>query len=251
MGEKRELTAHLNARVRKLESMVCRNILGWNFFDSGEAALLDQDAQEHRYRRSMLISIGLFFVWLALGTGVNFWLHDLPDTDWDGSRLVKGFYFSVVTLTTIGLGDFSPTTWQGKLFDIFYIITGVPICVNALSQLVEAIWGTTEEPHKIDLVQGLTEGKLQTMLKFQEEMARAGCTNVVDSKVSEYEFLLFVLTKNGIVEMDMVSQIMRNFKKLDDTHNGFLDISDVVSSSSQSHSPQVCPMSPHSSHGGA
>lgn len=39
-------------------------------------------------------------------------------------------YFSVVTLTTVGYGDFVPTTSAGKVFTIFYIILGLGIILN-------------------------------------------------------------------------------------------------------------------------
>jgi len=39
-------------------------------------------------------------------------------------------YFSVVTLTTVGYGDFAPTTSAGKVFTIFYIILGLGIILN-------------------------------------------------------------------------------------------------------------------------
>lgn len=43
----------------------------------------------------------------------------------EGWDYVDSLYFSIITLTTIGYGDFSPQTTEGKLFTIFYIILGV------------------------------------------------------------------------------------------------------------------------------
>ncbi len=43
----------------------------------------------------------------------------------EGWDYVDSLYFSIITLTTIGYGDFSPETTEGKLFTIFYIILGV------------------------------------------------------------------------------------------------------------------------------
>lgn len=40
---------------------------------------------------------------------------------------LDALYFSVVTLATVGYGDFVPTTDLSKLFTIFYILTGVGI----------------------------------------------------------------------------------------------------------------------------
>ena len=45
----------------------------------------------------------------------------------EGWDLVDSLYFSIITLTTIGYGDFSPQTTEGKLFTIFYIILGIGI----------------------------------------------------------------------------------------------------------------------------
>ncbi|HFC01397.1 MAG TPA: two pore domain potassium channel family protein [Phaeodactylibacter sp.] len=64
-----------------------------------------------------LIATTIFI--LGLGTVAFHYLEG-----WD---FVDALYFSVITLTTIGYGDFSPQTTQGKLFAIFYIILGIGI----------------------------------------------------------------------------------------------------------------------------
>ncbi len=50
---------------------------------------------------------------LLLGTVVY---HFLESWTW-----LDSFYFSFITLTTIGFGDFAPETDTGKLFTIIYI----------------------------------------------------------------------------------------------------------------------------------
>jgi voltage-gated potassium channel len=47
----------------------------------------------------------------------------------EGLRLFDAFYFSVITLSTVGYGDFTPQTDFGKLFTIVYIFTGVGLLV--------------------------------------------------------------------------------------------------------------------------
>lgn len=56
---------------------------------------------------------------LALGTVAFHYL--------EGWSFVDSLYFSIITLTTIGYGDFSPQTTYGKLFTIFYITLGIGI----------------------------------------------------------------------------------------------------------------------------
>ncbi len=54
----------------------------------------------------------------------------------EGWRYLDSFYFSVTTLTTVGLGDFAPKTDLGKLFTIAYIFLGLGIIlgfVNAIA----------------------------------------------------------------------------------------------------------------------
>jgi voltage-gated potassium channel Kch len=66
---------------------------------------------------------------LAIGSVVY---HFLEGWNW-----IDSIYFSVITLTTVGYGDFSPTTDSGKLFTIFYVLTGIGIIfgfINAFYQ---------------------------------------------------------------------------------------------------------------------
>lgn len=39
----------------------------------------------------------------------------------EGWDMIDSLYFSVITLTTIGYGDFAPQTSTGKIFTIFYL----------------------------------------------------------------------------------------------------------------------------------
>ncbi len=45
----------------------------------------------------------------------------------EGWSLFNSLYFSVITLTTVGYGDFSPHTALGKAFTMLYIILGIGI----------------------------------------------------------------------------------------------------------------------------
>ena len=51
----------------------------------------------------------------------------------EGWDYVDALYFSIITLTTIGYGDFSPQTTGGKLFTIFYIIVGVGMILTFIN----------------------------------------------------------------------------------------------------------------------
>jgi voltage-gated potassium channel len=51
--------------------------------------------------------------------------------------ILDALYFSVTTLTTVGLGDFTPETGLGKAFTIIYVLAGVGLLLafaNAVLQ---------------------------------------------------------------------------------------------------------------------
>ena len=56
----------------------------------------------------------------------------LEDWGW-----VDSFYFSVITLTTVGYGDFSPTTPAPKLFTVVYIFGGISLIGAYLNEVMK------------------------------------------------------------------------------------------------------------------
>jgi voltage-gated potassium channel len=49
--------------------------------------------------------------------------------------LVDALYFSVLTLTTVGYGDFYPHTAAGRVFTIIYVIVGLGIVLALLAEI--------------------------------------------------------------------------------------------------------------------
>ena len=72
----------------------------------------------------------------------------------EGWRWLDSFYFSVITLATVGYGDFSPQTDFGKIFTIFYILTGMGIIfgfINAFYQHRSSRMEEMKEKRKVML----------------------------------------------------------------------------------------------------
>ena len=53
----------------------------------------------------------------------------------EGFSLIDSFYFSFITLATIGYGDFSPSTDLGKLVTVMYSIAGLGIMAALISAI--------------------------------------------------------------------------------------------------------------------
>ena len=62
---------------------------------------------------------------IAVGTVAY---HYLEHWSW-----LTSFYFSVCTLTTVGYGDFYPTTDLSRLFTAIYVLVGVAIAFTSLT----------------------------------------------------------------------------------------------------------------------
>lgn len=73
----------------------------------------------------------LFLVTITLASGTIFYWRT------EGWGLLDAFYFSVITLTTVGYGDLSPSTPASKIFTVFYIFVGVGIILGFVNAIAE------------------------------------------------------------------------------------------------------------------
>lgn len=72
--------------------------------------------------------VGIFaMVFITLGAT---FYHFVEKFSW-----LDSFYFTFITLATIGYGDFSPQTDAGKIFTMFYALFGITIFI-VLAKLV-------------------------------------------------------------------------------------------------------------------
>jgi len=67
---------------------------------------------------------------LVLTGTIFYWRFE----DW---TIIQALYFSVVTLTTVGFGDFTPTSAGTQIFTIIYILTGLGVLVALLSSVAQ------------------------------------------------------------------------------------------------------------------
>ncbi len=75
---------------------------------------------------------GLFFLVIVMLVSGTFFYWRV-----EGWSLLDSLYFSVITLTTVGYGDFSPSTTAGKIFTIFYIFIGLGIILGFVNAVAE------------------------------------------------------------------------------------------------------------------
>lgn len=76
----------------------------------------------------------------VLGVGMVLF-HEVEGWGW-----LDALYFSVITLATVGFGDFTPETTTGKWLTMFYIFFGLGFLMAFLTTAVQRsrLWGLVE-----------------------------------------------------------------------------------------------------------
>ncbi|MGA2781051.1 MAG: potassium channel protein [Smithella sp.] len=81
------------------------------------------------FTSKLKITLVVLFIIFIIGT---FGFHII-----EGWSFVDSFYTTIITLTTVGYGDFTPRTAEGKIFAVFIIIFGVGMMFYSLVLMAE------------------------------------------------------------------------------------------------------------------
>lgn len=80
---------------------------------------------------------------IVIGSGTVFY-RQVEDWSW-----LDSFYFTIITLTTVGYGDLSPTTPGSKVFTVAYLIVGIGLLLTFVERVAShavegSRWGGRE-----------------------------------------------------------------------------------------------------------
>lgn len=114
---------------------------------------------------------------------------------------VDSFYMSVITLTTIGFGDYVPRTHWGRYVSCFWMLIGVVIKLNFIDKLSNWFFGLETD----DLVKEVDKTGSATFHKVD----RRG-----SGLLSRGEFLTFVLMQHGIVSDELLEEMDTLYMKM-------------------------------------
>lgn len=104
-------------------------------------------------RQDVYILIAAVFGALLLGT-IVFSLTE-------GWSIIDSFYFVTMTATTVGYGDFTPTTPVSKILTIFYALSIIPFVLYAFSFIARAqMQKVYKKVHNIERKQKIQEKEI-------------------------------------------------------------------------------------------
>merc|ERR1719464_1305841 len=102
--------------------------------DGNMTAKEQEDAEADQF-----VYLGVTFYSLVLLSTLFYYFYEWPEQEmyhsWDS--FVTCLHFIMVSLTTVGYGDVSPTTTGGRAYGIFFILIGVTMLAKLVTVLVE------------------------------------------------------------------------------------------------------------------
>ncbi|KAL2467076.1 Two-pore potassium channel 1 [Abeliophyllum distichum] len=135
----------------------------------------------------------------------------------EGLNLFDAFYCVCATITTLGYGDKSFSTFAGRIFASFWILIST-IC---LAQFFYCLAEFYTERRRRSLVKWVLTRKLTI-----SDLEAADLDN--DEVVSAAEFVVFKLKEMGKIGEADIAMVMEEFKSLDVDQSGTLTKADLV-----------------------
>lgn len=90
-----------------------------------------------RWTRKTVVALGLIAAFLTFGT---LFFHYT-----EGWSYVDSFYFSGITLTTVGYGDFMPTTPLTRIVTVLFAFAGIGIVFYSIGIIAQRYFEREEE----------------------------------------------------------------------------------------------------------
>lgn len=129
---------------------------------------------------------------------------------------IEAFYMSVITMTTVGFGDYSPKSQIGRFVGILWMLISVSCTVTFLAAMAEVIKNYV----RLDNLDAKRD-------ENNEELFQA-----VDLDKNGYldyaEYTRYVLLKHGFVQKEILLEIDRKFSKMDKNQDGLVSFDMIM-----------------------
>jgi potassium channel subfamily K, other eukaryote len=169
--------------------------------------------------------IGTFYMWANESEA---WAMSKYCSKWDGSgdcvehsrtsggRFLDSFYMSCITMTSVGYGDFSPGTQNGRLFAIFWILLGTLVVAKGAGDLAETFIASKQD--ELDARQKAKTVNEKDLMKIDADSS---------GQISELEYLTHMLIKLRKIDEDTGETLHHRFVEIDVSGDGTISAEDV------------------------
>jgi len=114
----------------------------------------------------------------------------------------NAIYMAVITVTTVGFGDYTPKSEAGRLFAVFWMIGGVACTGYFISALSSVIAGDSDDVELEDA------GDInETLFKAMDQDG--------NGYLSRSEYCQYILVKHGLVDQQILNDINEKFLSMD------------------------------------
>jgi len=120
--------------------------------------------------------------------------------------LVDAFYFSIVTMATVGYGDIHPLTLPGKILVIFIIIAGVGTFLGVIANATEIILNKREKEARLEKINMM----IGIFFSDAGKKLLADFSNI-DPQVEAIRQALIVTNDWSEREFSRVSRLLQNY----------------------------------------
>ena len=170
----------------------------------------------------LVLAVGLILFNLVVGV---LWLAFVEEFSF-----VDALYFATAVLTTVGYGDILPTTRSWKIFAIFWMSSGT----FALFRALGAVMGVALAARKVRWRDAMRKRRANLRGEMRRSLERDGVVgNLVrndvaevenarrvsltkfeemDARLTEQEFVLYELERNGIATPAQINEITAHFE---------------------------------------
>ncbi|CAN7028207.1 unnamed protein product [Brassica oleracea var. botrytis] len=172
------------------------------------------DVKKGRMRIRLKVGLALGVVMLCLGFGVLI-MHFVERIDW-----LDSFYFSVMSVTTVGYGDRAFKTLPGRLLAAVWLLVSTLAVARAFLYLAEArVDKRNRERAKRVLGENMSISQF-----FAADIDHNGC-------VSKAEFVIYKLKKMEKITDKDIDPIGNQFDRLDKSNSGRITLLDLLETS--------------------
>ncbi|KAK0579722.1 hypothetical protein LWI29_030404 [Acer saccharum] len=171
------------------------------------------DVKKGRMRIRMKVALALGVVVLCIGIGVAV-MHFVEHLGW-----LDSLYLSVMSVTTVGYGDRAFNTMTGRIFASIWLLVSTLAVARAFLYLAEA---RVDKRHR----------KMAKWVLGQDMTVAEFLAADIDNNgfISKSEYVIYKLKEMGKVSEKDISQICRNFERLDAGNCGKITLADLMES---------------------